>query len=362
MKIAIYGAGKFGQYIYQCLNKKNDVTCFIDNDLNIKNKIVCGLKVIHIDEFNDESIDVVLVAFLGALQCIKELEKLRCKRIGIIQSYVFLEKRDFDICSEGDVIWDDLWKRPILWHLQTNIVDSCNLNCKGCSHFSNLFNQNDSVPFGVFCKDLDRISRETFICNFAFVGGEPFLHPNLSDYIDYARTKLPCSRIVIYTNGLLIPCVDKKILREISENRIDVFITGYKPTLKIMDSIKKELDSYNVSFTIGDEISSFGKNIDLEGSEDNINRFMECRESKCHFFRNGKIYKCPFAALGNVLFDYYSIDIHLNDGVKIHENTNWDNLVDVLDNMATSACKYCAKDTDFEWECGKQPTLNDWIV
>ena len=36
MKIAIYGAGKFGQYIYQCLNKKYDVTCFIDNDLNKK--------------------------------------------------------------------------------------------------------------------------------------------------------------------------------------------------------------------------------------------------------------------------------------------------------------------------------------
>ena len=63
-------------------------------------------------------------------------------------------------------------------YIETHIVDHCNLNCRGCSHFSPL-----AKPY---FKSLDEYKREFerlaeitnhYIQQIRIMGGEPFLHP-----------------------------------------------------------------------------------------------------------------------------------------------------------------------------------------
>ena len=129
--------------------------------------------------------------------------------------YQHLEKIDFNI--------------PFLNYLEMNIVDQCNLNCKGCAHFSNIYD-NNYVDVNKFKEDLKKVSDKFFLYNFRILGGEPFLHPKISELVKIARNILKKSRIVIVTNGLLIDRLDNETLQTISDNNIMISISLYKPT------------------------------------------------------------------------------------------------------------------------------------
>ena len=38
-------------------------------------------------------------------------------------------------------------------------MDGCNLNCRGCRHFSNLFTQGERISFESFCENLQQTWR-----------------------------------------------------------------------------------------------------------------------------------------------------------------------------------------------------------
>lgn len=67
-------------------------------------------------------------------------------------------------------------------------------------------------------------------------GGEPFLHPNLFLFLEYARYTNKCSRIIISTNGILL---DKFI------NKLVEFSTSSKIKMLIKHSINFHLESLN---------------------------------------------------------------------------------------------------------------------
>ena len=93
-------------------------------------------------------------------------------------------------------------EKPFLNYLEINIVDQCNLNCKGCAHFSNICD-NNFVLLDKYKHDLEMIAEKFCLYNFRLLGGEPLLHPQLSELVDTTRKILPNSRIIIVTNGLL---------------------------------------------------------------------------------------------------------------------------------------------------------------
>ena len=74
-------------------------------------------------------------------------------------------------------------------YLETHIINKCKLNCKGCSHFSNIVDDEDApVDITVFEKDFARLS-ELFdhIFTIRLMGGEPFLNPDMGKYIEKER-------------------------------------------------------------------------------------------------------------------------------------------------------------------------------
>ena len=39
--------------------------------------------------------------------------------------------------------------------IQTHVIDTCNLNCKGCGHFANLFRGNTNCDLAKFSDELE---------------------------------------------------------------------------------------------------------------------------------------------------------------------------------------------------------------
>ena len=90
-------------------------------------------------------------------------------------------------------------------YLEHHIVDHCNLNCAGCSHFSPLASEwYESLED--FRKDFTELANKTNtqVKTIRIMGGEPLLHPQVTDFLITARQLFPTSEIQLVTNGILL--------------------------------------------------------------------------------------------------------------------------------------------------------------
>jgi len=292
---------------------------------------------------------------------------VRGVNIGVVHPRVYTKHLDLgkNIFRDNNIIWnrDDKFNRPWLETLETNVVDFCNLNCKGCSHFSNIFPRNYKIPYESFERDVKQIAGNVFIEQFNLLGGEVFLCDNLADYIECIAGNMPETKIELISNGLLIPQVKEDLWNIIQKYDVAVSISGYAPSLKMRDKIAKILEEKGIHYNFRPNVESFGKNIDLSGKNNPWVSQTKCRESKCQFLRNGKIYKCPFSALGNYYFDHYSINIHFEEGFDIYDaNADWKAFTKNVRKHPIEQCRYCGEEKRFAWGISNKPKKEEWLI
>ncbi len=371
MKIAVWGAGKFGRYIIEQLrwNDSVEIRCVIDSNA-VSGQKVCGLDVVCPDTFLQnyvEDTECVLVAFMEGLSVFQQLEDMGIERYGFVNKSVFRYKMKLgaDIWQDYNILWNDEKELclPRLETLETNVVDFCNMNCKGCSHFSNIFHKGDFVPYEVFERDIKQLSDKVFIQQFNLLGGEVFCSENLTDYIKCLRKYMPKTAIELVTNGMLIPRQSNEVMKTIQQEQVTVSITEYPPVTKVKDKIIGKLEEYHIYYGFRPVVETFSKNIDLSGKNEPFLAQSRCWESQCQFLREGKIYKCPFSALGNVFFEYYSIPLSFDEGVDIYDcGLNWKEYADNVRAMPIEQCKYCGAEERFCWEISNNPQKEEWMV
>lgn len=372
MNCAIWGTGNVGKYVYQQLksNETYSVKYFVDSNSALWGEVIEGIEIISPEQLQNvysQQLEFVLIAFVNGISVYENLVDMKIKRFGIVHDRVFDEQvvMGADLCRDSNIFWYDDQKnaKPLLRTLETNIVDYCNLNCRGCSHFSNLFETGEKVPYGIFRKDLKQIAQHLHVFQFNMLGGEALLDEQITEYIKFARTTLPDSKIQLITNGLLIPKQTEDFFTCCRENHIRIVVSEYKPTVLLKDKIVEILQENQISFFLRSNRDDFGKNIDLTGRADKDEAIKRCRESKCQFFRNGKLYKCPFEALGNKLFEHYHLDIRFHGGVNIYdEHLDWAKLAKMLSDYPVDACRYCGEEEKIRWNITHAPALEDWIV
>lgn len=374
MNIAIWGAGKFGQYVHSQLqtNDKVEVICFIDSSVHESDeKKFKGIDIVNpLDYMMKYALktDVVLVAFSDSITILNQLQDLGIKRYGFICKRVLTYHIPLNHILENDIniIWndDEELKKICMNTLETNVVDYCNLNCKGCSHFSNLFTKGSQIPFQTFEQDIKQLSTKVFIAQFNLLGGEVFLNDKLSDYIECLKKYMPKTKIELISNGILIPFLKKELLEYIKENKVMISITKYPPQVnEIIQRIKDTLEQYQILYSFRPLVKTFGKNIDTSGENDPTVAMLSCRESKCQFLRDGRLYKCPFSVLGNYFFNYYKIPICFYEGIDIYDKElDWKKEIGKLCNEPIDACRYCGTEERFPWERSDAPSKEEWLI
>lgn len=370
MNIAIWGAGKFGSYILEQLkdNEAVNIVCIIDNHADLKEK--GNIDIVGPNDFlakYSDKTDYILVAFLDGKAIKKQLLDMGIELWGVIDNCVFLGHLRLlkDLQKDINIMWnsDKEFDLPVLETLETHVVDYCNLNCKGCSHFSNLFDKGTQIPYEIFERDIKHLSNNLYIKIFNLLGGEVLLSERIEDYVSCIGKYMPKTNIVLVTNGILIPGLKQEVLECMAKYSVKFSISEYLPIQKLKDKIVLTLERYNIDYEFREGIDTFGKNIDLSGENDPEKAQLTCRESTCQFLRNGKIFKCPFSALGNYYFNYYNIPLHFEEGINIFgEDIDWEVVAEKLRKQPIEQCKYCGPEERFPWEISLHPQKEEWLI
>lgn len=238
-----------------------------------------------------------------------------------------------------------------LKYVEFHVVDRCNLNCNGCSHFAPMV-QNDYDHFDSFSKDIKRL-RELVehIDTIRLLGGEPFLDKDITRYILLARQLYPRSNIEIATNGLLVPHLSKNVLEAISENGIVIDVTRYPPTDEIVDLIHHVLEKNGISYRIQPLVKVFRRRFCPEGKADIAKTFKNCKIGRLYpFLYEGKLYLCSGPALVKHLNNYFNMSIEITGhGYDIHsEDASAQGIYEFLSH-GNGACAYCGKICEEPW-------------
>jgi organic radical activating enzyme len=231
--------------------------------------------------------------------------------------------------------------------VECDVVDICNLRCKNCAHFADIYRKN-IYSFEEFKKDITLLSKSLHIEEFYLMGGEPFLlGDKLIEYVNFIRETKICDKLGINTNGILL----KKFSYIINSfDTIVISIYEHKHKQDILDWIEKNKNLYsNTKFIIRiiDEfVKVFDENNPKLTKEQAYLSWKNCDcKSSCNFIYKGKYYKCAQSIkifdLLNHLNIKHEVDLN-NNGVNLSD----DNLEEKMENFIKSdfmldACNYC---------------------
>ena len=239
------------------------------------------------------------------------------------------------------------WGDAVLPHVEMHACDYCNLNCRGCTHYSALFEKKLPI-YEEQIKDVLKLRKKcSHIIRFYIMGGEPFLNPNIKKYILGITAALPKTDVWIVTNGLLILSLNEDVLELISSLRVVVSISEYEPTHRIIDKVKERLEKYNVSYDIRpyDRKQKFIKPLSLS---DNSIYENVCISEGCINIWNGKIAKCPSLMYIDKLNTFFNINLP-NEGIMdLDSCPSGKELIEEL-NEKVPLCKHCV-DNKFDWQ------------
>lgn len=133
-----------------------------------------------------------------------------------------------------------------------DVTQKCQARCPTC-FYENVKGSHAEIPKGLFTTIIDHAVENDFK-ELYLLGGEPILHKDIIDLIDYAVAKEKFNPLILVTNGLMLE--DEKFCREIADRGLMVAIQkhvvgdGMEET-KIQDKlmgVKGTLPIVNKSF------------------------------------------------------------------------------------------------------------------
>lgn len=251
-----------------------------------------------------------------------------------------------------------------LEYLEIQITDSCNLNCKGCSHCAGIIKSQHHVTLESFQSDLNRM-KELIpqIRKVRILGGEPFLNPKLEDYFIYARNVYPESDIRIATNGTLILTKGETFFQKLHAYKIGLDISIYPPTLKHIEKIKEILGQYKVEYKCTETIHKFAKRISLDGKSEIEQAFYGCNSRCCNFLREGVLSICPLPIILEWLAKHFGFQVDTNAGkLDLYDPLLDGGYIIKFLNSPNPVCRYCTNLEFFDWEQNAVPKLEDWVI
>lgn len=359
MNIYFYGAGKCGKEAIEKFHKyKSDmrVAGFLDSN---KTGMYCGYAIVSQTELNSNDIVIISVDRSYVVRDIylqlrmKDIDNIYWFQSGRRKSYGrenFLDEECVD-CRQ--------WGKWILPQVEMHICDYCNLNCKGCAHFSPLFER--KMP------DLEKriqdikLLRQKFshIIKFYLLGGEPFLNPEIKEYVVEVRRLLPDTVIQIVTNGLLLLSVADDVLDEIRKNDIIISISVYLPTHKILKQIVQRLEERNVRYITRpyDDKQKFTKPL---SAKQNSRYPHKCISEGCLNVFEGRISRCPtlmYIYKFNEIFDEH----FPNEGILDLQSASAEDILKMTEEKVP-LCRHCV-DNIIDWECcSNEVDFDDFAV
>lgn len=223
-------------------------------------------------------------------------------------------------------------------YLEHHIVDHCNLNCAGCSHFSPLAHEWYELEDD-FYHDFSALANKIEVQTIRLMGGEPLLHPHVGWFCETARSLFPHADIQLVTNGILLPLRKAELKDTLNNNQIRVCVSNYgfldmKHILEGIDLVRIDGKAalYNIS-------------LDTDGTQDPQFAFDNCdlHQNHWYYFQHGCFYPCCIMANIEYFKKYFNQPMETDNlCISIHDHTEEE--IKKFLNTPLAACKYCRSD------------------
>lgn len=248
--------------------------------------------------------------------------------------------------------------------IQFDITDKCNLNCALCSHFSPLVKVENRYSVEQFTKDAWRLRELTeHVECIDLWGGEALLHPQLDKMIEISREVFPESRVAVGTNGILIPTISDDFLDTVKKNAGMIRISGYPPTIKMLDKIEKRLVEKGIKYTVT-PVDKFFKRYELPGENNASARHAGCTSKICHVVKNGTYSSCYVPYGAKVFNEYFGDKFSVNASIFDLYDENLD-MISFTEKVKgeLDICRFCGDIELHSWKTvGKEKDdISSWV-
>lgn len=258
--------------------------------------------------------------------------------------------------------------------IEPAVVDHCNLNCAYCDHITPMADKGfyDTKQFEKDFKHLSRVLYTKEIIDnydiiFQIVGGEPFLHPDLFDFVDIILENFDeryIRQLSIMTNCTLFnqrKDLSEKYKSNLSKYRKLGFIKSHYPPYNV-DKIKSDFEEF-----IGHEVNGFNVEDHYTFNKCNLNFNSKEYPTTCvcnsMYMRDGQICRCPI--IGNAKFLLKKMNLPKNlisteDFFNLDETFTAQKLIR-LHKSLTPFCRYCLpRENGLSWRLSDF-SASEWV-
>jgi len=338
LPVLIYGAGVAGQALLVACNEIGiDVECFCDNNIKKKGKELLGLKIIHTADIKNKYSEANWIIAAADITDIRDHiidygyyeSNLHAGGL-ILKSFDFKEfsdnyeaynKEDKDKgfvefaisstieCHDGYLDPDKVFMRSV----DIVVTEKCSMKCVDCSNLMQFFEKPVNYEIEEMNQAIELLcSFSDQIFEFRVIGGEPFVNKKVHLVIEKLISEQKVKRIVIYTNGNIIPreyhieCLKhEKVLMNITdysrcgENVEDEYTQKLSRFQRTTDEVEKLCIDNKIDYrrhppenwTDCGRIENFNRSI-----EENQQVFDECCCKNLNTLSLNELHRCPFSA------------------------------------------------------------------
>lgn len=262
--------------------------------------------------------------------------------------------------------------RTMIQHLDYHLTTHCNLNCKGCSTFSPIA-EKWFASAESFEKDLWALHKciGDSVQQIHLLGGEPLLHPQAERFAIVAREVFPYARIDFTTNGLLIRQMPESFWGNCKKNNISIKFTRYDIAVDYEEMSRYIREKGVEVFSAGSEkpITYFRRiPLNAKGTFNMFQSYVQCPYTDCAQLRDGKLFRCPAAALCDVLNKALKVQekqeliLSRRDYIDLNTAVTERDVFSFL-SSAIPFCAYCDMahmDSHVKWE-QSQKQIEEWV-